>query len=68
MAAIKGSVDERHHARASRDLEDNIGRQLGRLSEPDRGRSKGKAPVVVGLGGYSSARPDTEEENRRKSL
>lgn len=65
MAAIEGSVDERHHARASRDLEGNIGGQLGRLSEPDRGRSKGKAPVVVNLEDYSSTRP---EENRRKSL
>ena len=63
MLAVKGSVNKKEQARALRELNNNISRQLGRLSEPNRGESKGKAPVVIRLDNWSSTKPDTKEEN-----
>ena len=63
IAAIKGSVDKRYHARALYELKDNISRQLSYLSKPDRGKGKKKALVVLNLENWLSTKLNTKEKN-----
>ena len=68
IAAIKGSINKRHYARALHKFKNNISRQLGCLSKPNRGKGKGKALVVLNLEDWSSTKLDTKEENQQKLL
>ena len=49
IAAIKESIDKRHHVKALYEFKNNISRQLGCLFKPNRGKSKGKALIVLNL-------------------